>query len=258
MQDNYQVMTEFDQNTPTALVTGASRGIGKAIAKKLADMGFQIILTYVSRAADAVNVVENIERSGGKAKAFALNVGDREAIKDFFSAEIKGKLNLHVLVNNAGITHDGLLLRMTDENFDKVLNINLGGAFACTREAAKIMTRNRYGRIVNISSVVGQMGNAGQVNYSAAKAGLLGLTKSCAKELASRNITVNAIAPGFIETEMTATLDEKTREEYIRAIPLGRLGTAMDIAEVTAFLVSPAASYITGQTIAVNGGMFCY
>lgn len=251
-------MTEFDQDAPTALVTGASRGIGKAIAEKLASAGYQIILTYVSRPADAVNVVENIAKAGGKAKAFALNVGDREAIKDFFASEIKGKANLQVLVNNAGITQDGLLLRMSDENFDKVLNVNLGGAFACTREAAKIMTRNRFGRIVNISSVVGQMGNPGQANYSAAKAGLIGLTKSCAKELASRNITVNAIAPGFIKTEMTAALDEKTCEEYIKAIPLGRLGSVEDVAEAAAFLVSPAASYITGQTLAVNGGLFCY
>lgn len=250
-------MTEFDANAPTAVVTGASRGIGRAIAEKLASQGMQLVITYASRAADAVDVVESIERNGGKAKAFALDVGDRTAVKDFFATEIKGRVNLHSLVNNAGITHDGLMLRMSDENFDKVLNINLGGAFACTREAAKIMSRNKFGRIVNISSVVGQIGNPGQVNYSASKAGLIGLTKSCAKELASRNITVNAVAPGFIETEMTASLDEKLLASYLEAIPLGRLGTVQDVADAVAFLLSPAASYITGQTLAVNGGMFC-
>lgn len=248
---------EFDANLPSALVTGASRGIGRAIAESLADKGYQVIITYVSRAEDAVNVVEDIAARGGRAKAFALNVADGKAVEDLFRTEIKNRLNLQALVNNAGITHDGLLLRMSEEAFDKVLDVNLRGAFLCTREAAKIMTKQRSGRIVNISSVVGQMGNPGQTNYSASKAGLIGLTKACAKELASRNITVNAVAPGFIESEMTAALDEKTREEYLAFIPLKRFGLTRDVANTVAFLLSDSASYITGQVIAVNGGMYC-
>ena len=162
-----------------------------------------------------------------------------------------------MLVNNAGITKDGFLVRMKDDDFDRVITINLRGAFICTREAAKIMTKARHGRIVNISSVVGQMGNAGQANYSAAKAGLLGLTKSCAKELAARQITVNAVAPGFIETDMTAALSDDVRASYEAAIPLKRMGTAQEIADAVAFLASDKAAYITGQVLAVNGGMYC-
>ena len=162
-----------------------------------------------------------------------------------------------MLVNNAGITKDGFLVRMKDEDFDKVLAVNLRGAFVCTREAAKIMSRNRKGRIINISSVVGQMGNAGQINYASAKAGLLGLTKSCAKELASRQITVNAVAPGFIETDMTANLNDDVRANYVESIPLKRMGEAQDVAEAVAFLASDRAAYITGQVLAVNGGMYC-
>ena len=162
-----------------------------------------------------------------------------------------------MLVNNAGITKDGFLVRMKDDDFDRVITINLRGAFICTREAAKIMTKARHGRIVNISSVVGQMGNAGQANYSAAKAGLLGLTKSCAKELAARQITVNAVAPGFIETDMTAALSDEVRASYEAAIPLKRMGTAQEIADAVAFLASDRAAYITGQVLAVNGGMYC-
>lgn len=250
-------MNEFDANLPSALVTGGSRGIGRAIAEHLAANGYQVVITYVSRAEDAVNVVESIAARGGRAKAFALNVADGRAVEDLFATEIKNRLNLQALVNNAGITQDGLLLRMSEEAFDKVLDVNLRGAFLCSREAAKIMTRQRSGRIVNISSVVGQMGNPGQVNYSASKAGLIGMTKACAKELASRNITVNAVAPGFIESEMTAALDEKTREAYLAYIPLKRFGVAQDVANTVAFLLSDAASYITGQVIAVNGGMYC-
>ena len=162
-----------------------------------------------------------------------------------------------MLVNNAGITKDGFLVRMKDEDFDKVLAVNLRGAFVCTREAAKIMSKRRKGRIINISSVVGQMGNAGQINYASAKAGLLGLTKSCAKELASRQITVNAVAPGFIETDMTAALNDEVRASYVESIPLKRMGVAQDVAEAAAFLASDKAGYITGQVLAVNGGMYC-
>ncbi len=243
--------------TPTALVTGGSRGIGRAIAHTLARDGFQVFLTYASRPAEAEKTVAEIAAAGGRARAFALNVGDSTAVADFFAEKIKGKANLAVLVNNAGITKDGFLVRMKDEDFDRVLAVNLRGAFVCSREAAKIMSRNRSGRIINIASVVGQMGNAGQANYVAAKAGMIGLTKSCAKELAARRITVNAVAPGFIETDMTAALPDETRASYVESIPLKRMGLPQDVAEAVAFLASDKASYITGQVLAVNGGMYC-
>lgn len=243
--------------TPTALVTGGSRGIGKAVALTLAHAGWQIYLTYVSKPSEAEAVVHEITTNGGQATAFPLNVGDAAAITAFFAEHIKDKVDLSVLVNNAGITKDGFLVRMKDDDFDAVLNVNLRGAFLCMREAAKIMSRQRHGRIVNISSVVGQMGNACQVNYAAAKAGILGITKSAAKELASRNITVNAVAPGFIETDMTATLPDEVKKSYAEAIPLQKLGTAQDVAEAVAFLASDKAGYITGQVLAVNGGMYC-
>ncbi|MDO5483704.1 MAG: 3-oxoacyl-[acyl-carrier-protein] reductase [Desulfovibrionaceae bacterium] len=250
-------MTTAQCSQPTALVTGGSRGIGRAIAGCLARDGFQVYLTYVSRPEEAEQTVASIVAAGGQARAFALNVGDGAAVTDFFAKEIKDKVNLAVLVNNAGITRDGFLVRMKDDDFDAVLGVNLRGAFICTREAAKIMSKKRFGRIINISSVVGQMGNAGQANYASAKAALLGLTKSCAKELASRQITVNAVAPGFIETDMTAGLTEAVREAYMEAIPLKRLGAAADVAEAVAFLASDRAAYITGQVLAVNGGMYC-
>lgn len=241
----------------TALVTGGSRGIGKTVAQTLAAQGLQVYLTYVSKPEEAEAVAEDIRKAGGAARAFCLNVSNSEAVTRFFADEIKDKVDLTVLVNNAGITKDGFLIRMKDEDFDNVLGVNLRGAFVCLREAAKIMSRQRHGRIVSISSVVGQMGNAGQVNYSAAKAGLHGLTKSAAKELAGRNITVNAVAPGFIETDMTANLPEDVRKVYEDAIPLKRMGSAQDVADAVAFLVSDKAGYITGQILAVNGGMYC-
>ena len=250
-------MSNLDSTTPTALVTGGSRGIGRAVALTLARDGYQVILTYVSRPEEADKTVAEIEAAGGRVLALPLNVGDGEAVAAFFAEHIKGKVNLAVLVNNAGITKDGFLVRMKDDDFDRVITINLRGAFICTREAAKIMTKARHGRIVNISSVVGQMGNAGQANYSAAKAGLLGLTKSCAKELAARQITVNAVAPGFIETDMTAALSDDVRASYEAAIPLKRMGPAQEIADAVAFLASDKAAYITGQVLAVNGGMYC-
>ncbi len=240
----------------TALVTGGSRGIGKAIALELAAAGYQVYLTYVSKPELAQAVVESIEKDGGKATAFALNVGDTEAVAAFYAEHVKDKVLLDVLVNNAGITRDGLLMRMKDEDFDAVLGVNLRGAFACMREAAKIMSRQRRGRIVNMASVVGQAGNPGQANYVSAKAGLIGLTKSVALELASRGVTVNAVAPGFIETDMTATLTEQQREAFTARIPLKRLGSPQDVAHAVAFLASPGAAYITGQVIAVNGGLY--
>lgn len=242
--------------TSTALVTGGSRGIGKAIAKTLAKQGFQVYLTYVSKADEAARVVAEIEAEGGIARAFCLDISDSSAVEEFFVSEIKDKVLLSALVNNAGVTKDGLILRMKDDDWDKVLNVNLRGPFVCLREAAKIMTKQRAGRIVNIVSVVGQMGNAGQANYSAAKSGLIGLTKASAKELASRNITVNAVAPGFIQTDMTDALSEEIRNSYMAQIPLRRFGSADDVAEAVAFLASDKAGYITGQVLAVNGGMY--
>ena len=241
----------------TALVTGGSRGIGRAVAHTLAAAGHQVFLTYVSKPEDAEQTVRAITERGGRARAFRMDVGDSDAVSAFFRDEVRDKVELAVLVNNAGITKDGLMLRMKDEDFDRVLGVNLRGAFLCLREAAKIMSKQRHGRIVNISSVVGQMGNAGQINYSAAKAGLIGLTKSAARELAPRSITVNAVAPGFIETDMTAALSDESRDAYAKAIPLGRLGSAQDVADAVAFLASDKASYITGQILAVNGGLYC-
>lgn len=240
----------------TALVTGGSRGIGKACAKKLASDGFEVIITYVSRPDGAEQVCAEIEAAGGKARSFKLDSSDREAVTSFFKEEVKGKVKLDVLVNNGGITKDGLMVRMKDADWDRVLDVNLTGAFTCLREAAKIMMKQRYGRIINISSVVAQAGNAGQANYVSAKAGLIGLTKASAIELAPRGVTVNAVAPGFIATDMTAELPEKLVTQMMEAIPLKKLGTSEDIANAVSFLASEDSGYITGQTLAVNGGMY--
>jgi 3-oxoacyl-[acyl-carrier protein] reductase len=240
----------------TAIVTGGSRGIGAAVAKRLAADGYLVYLTYVSKPQDAEAVVAEIEAGGGKARAFWANVANSESVTAFFQDEIKDKVRLDVLVNNAGITKDGLMIRMKDEDFDRVIAVNLRGAFVCTREAAKIMTKQRSGRIVNIASVVGQAGNAGQANYVASKAGLIGLTKTTALELASRGITANAVAPGFIDTDMTSELPEQARAKFLEQVPLKRMGAPEDIAAAVSFLASEAAAYITGQVLAVNGGMY--
>jgi 3-oxoacyl-[acyl-carrier protein] reductase len=238
-----------------AVITGASRGIGRSIALILAGEGAKIVAS-ARNSAELEKLVAEISEKGGKAIAVAGDVAVTADADRLVDAAVAAYGRLDILVNNAGITRDGLLLRMKDEDWDAVLNVNLKGAFLCTRAAAKVMSKQRYGRIINISSVVGEMGNAGQANYCASKAGLLGLTKSVARELARRNVTVNAVTPGFIVTDMTEALPEKTREELASQIPLGRLGDAEDIAHAVLFLASDRAGYVTGQVLGVNGGMY--
>ncbi|BCS53924.1 beta-ketoacyl-ACP reductase [Geobacter sp. SVR] len=238
-----------------ALVTGASRGIGQAVALKLAAEGAFVIATATSESG-AAGTVEAIIAQGGAGRAEKLDVASAAEVEALFKKIVTDFGRIDILVNNAGITRDGLLMRMKEEDWDAVLDTNLKGAFLCTREASKVMTKARYGRIVNISSVVGEMGNPGQVNYCASKAGMFGMTKSAARELAKRNVTVNAVAPGFIETDMTAELPEKVRESLLQQIPLERFGATEDIANAVFYLVSPLSSYVTGQILSVNGGMY--
>ena len=239
----------------TALVTGGSRGIGAAVAARLARDGFDVVLTYVSKPEAAAAVVASITAAGGSARALALDTGEPAAVTAFFAEHLKAA-DLHVLVNNAGITRDGLLVRMKDEDFAAVIRINLTGAFTCLREAAKIMMKRRSGRIINITSVVGQAGNAGQANYAAAKAGLIGLTKSAALELISRGITVNAVAPGFVETDMTALLPDAVKASFADRIPAKRACAPGEIAAAVGYLASDEAAYVTGQVLGINGGMY--
>lgn len=239
----------------TALVTGGSRGIGRAIALKLAELGANIVVNYRSSANAVEETVKDIESKGTKAIAVQGDVSSFTDAEKIIKTAVNEFGTLDILVNNAGITADGLLMRMKEEDFDKVIEVNLKGAFNCIRHASSIMVKQRAGKIINISSVVGITGNAGQANYAAAKAGIIGLTKSAAKELASRGINVNAVAPGFIETDMTDALSEKVREGALGNIPLKRFGKAEDVAEVVAFLSSDNSSYITGQVINVDGGM---
>ena len=238
-----------------AAITGASRGIGRSIALFLAGEGAKVVAS-ARNSAELEKLVAEIKEKGGEAIAVAGDVAVTADADRLVDAAVAAYGRLDILVNNAGITRDGLLLRMKDEDWDAVLNVNLKGAFLCTRAAAKVMSKQRYGRIINISSVVGEMGNAGQANYCASKAGLLGLTKAVARELARRNVTVNAVTPGFIVTDMTEALPEKTREELAAQIPLGRLGDAEDIAHAVLFLASDGAGYVTGQVLGVNGGMY--
>ncbi len=236
-----------------ALITGASRGIGKEIAIELSKLGAEVFINYSSSDEKAEEVVNLIKNSGGKAHKLKFDVSKEDAVSKAFEEIIKINGSIDILVNNAGITRDGLLMRMKSEQWDDVLNTNLKGVFLCTKYASKFMMKKRSGNIINISSIVGLIGNPGQANYSAAKAGVIGFTKSCAKEFASRGITVNAIAPGFIETDMTQKLNT---EDIIKSIPLGKLGNTKQIASLVAFLVSSdSGNYITGQTISVDGGM---
>jgi 3-oxoacyl-[acyl-carrier protein] reductase len=238
-----------------ALVTGASQGIGKACALELARAGATVALAARNQA-KLDEAVAEIEAFGGKAAAFSLDVSSEESIKSGAKAVLERFAKVEILVNNAGITRDGLAMAMKRADWDDVLATNLTGAFLLTQAVLRPMLKNRWGRIVNISSVVGRTGQAGQVNYAASKAGLIGFTRSLAREVASRGITVNAVAPGYIETPMTAVLDPKLRESMLASIPLGRVGTDVEIAQAVAFLVSGSASYITGHCLDVNGGMF--
>lgn len=240
----------------TAIVTGASRGIGRSIALALADQGVNVAVNYSGSEARAAEVVSEIRAKGVEAMAVQANVGKSAEAEAMVKQVIEAWGRIDILVNNAGITRDNLIMRMKEEEFDQVIETNLKGVFNCLKAVTRPMMKQRSGRIINISSVVGALGNAGQANYVASKAGVIGLTKSAARELASRGITVNAVAPGFIDTDMTKELPEDMRGKLLADIPLGRLGQPDEIAGVVVFLVSRAASYMTGQTLHVDGGMY--
>ncbi|WP_274361518.1 3-oxoacyl-[acyl-carrier-protein] reductase [Paenibacillus thermotolerans] len=240
----------------TALVTGASRGIGRAIALELAGAGADVAVNYAGNEAAAQEVVAAIEAMGRKAFAIKANVGDAAQVDDMVSVTLERFGKIDILVNNAGITRDNLLMRMKEEEFDDVINTNLKGVFNCIKAVTRPMMKQRGGRIINISSVVGALGNAGQANYVAAKAGVIGMTKSVARELASRNITVNAVAPGFIETDMTDKLTQEMKDAMLKQIPLAAFGKPESVAKAVRFLASEDAAYMTGQTLHVDGGMY--
>ncbi len=238
----------------TALVTGGARGIGKSIARKLAARGAAVVISdLLSDTAGAA--AEEFKSAGFTALALAGDVSSADSVEETVNKTVETFGSVDILVNNAGITKDGLLLRMSEGDWDRVMAVNLKGVFLATKAASRVMAQKRWGRIVNISSVVGLMGNAGQANYAASKAGVIGFTKACAKELAGRNITVNAVAPGFIQTEMTEKLPERAKEVFLSSIPLGRAGTAEDVASAVGFFVSEEAGYITGQVLQIDGGL---
>jgi 3-oxoacyl-[acyl-carrier protein] reductase len=239
----------------TAVVTGGSRGIGRAVCLELAKGGANVVLCYAGNESAAAETVSACEALGAKALSVKCDVADSAQVKKLMDEAIKAFGRIDILVNNAGITRDGLLMMMKEEDFDAVLSANLKGTFLCMKAVSRAMMKQRYGRIVNLSSVVGLRGNAGQVNYAASKAGVIGMTKSLAKELASRGVTVNAVAPGFIDTDMTAAMPEAAKTATLASIPMQRLGAPEDIAKAVAFLASDDAAYITGQVLAVDGGM---
>ncbi len=239
-----------------AVVTGGSRGIGRAICLRLASMGALVYVNYVSRSSAAEETVTLIQQTGGKAEILCFDVAESAAVQNSFKKVIKEAGAIDILVNNAGITRDGLMARMKEDDWDAVLDTNLKGAFLCAKAASREMMKKKWGRIVNIASVSGFAGNPGQVNYSAAKAGMIGLTKAMAREYASRNITVNSVAPGYIATEMTDLLSDEVREQIQKEIPLASFGKVEDVAAAVAYLVSDDGCYITGQTLHINGGMY--
>ncbi|MFQ3630083.1 3-oxoacyl-[acyl-carrier-protein] reductase [Roseiflexus sp.] len=238
-----------------AVVTGGSRGIGRAISTTLAAAGATVVVNYQRNAAAAEETVAAITAADGAAIGIQADVSVAEDVERLFKTVIERYGTIDILVNNAGITRDTLLLRMKEDDFDAVIDTNLRGVYLCTKAALRPMTKARSGRIINITSVVGLIGNAGQSNYAAAKAGIIGFTRAVAREMASRSITVNAVAPGYIETELTAGLGDQVRSAILEAIPLGRLGTPQDVANLVCFLASDAAAYITGQTLTIDGGM---
>jgi 3-oxoacyl-[acyl-carrier protein] reductase len=239
-----------------ALVTGGSRGIGRAIACRLAQAGASVVITYAQQAAQAEETLERIRREGGTASAEQFDVGDPEATRAAMDRIVDREKRLDILVNNAGVAVDGLVVRLREEDWERALRVNLTGVFHCTRAALRTMMRARYGRIVNLTSVVAAMGNTGQAAYAAAKAGVIGFTRSMAREVSSRGITVNAVAPGFIETDMTGGLDEAQRGFYASVIPAGRMGRPEEIASAIEYLASPDAAYVTGHVLHVNGGLY--
>lgn len=248
-------MTEATHK-PAALVTGASRGIGAVIAERLAADGFHVLVNYSSNETRAREVVDRIVAKGGSASLLQFDVAQSAQVDAAFEQIAERHKTLAVLVNNAGITIDGLLLRLKDEDLDRTLNVDLKGAIYCTRAAAKMMMRARSGSVIHISSVIGEMGNAGQSAYAAAKSGLIGFSKSVAREIASRGVRVNVVTPGFITTDMTSALTEAQKESILRSIPVGFLGEPADVAAAVSFLASPGSRYVTGQVLGVNGGMY--
>ncbi len=255
MEEEKTLTADKELAGKVALVTGAGRGIGRAIACRLADLGAMVLVNYNGSEERALEVVAGIEAAGGAARAVGCDVSDFAACGQMVEGIIADYGHVDILVNNAGVARDNLVARMSEEDYDYVLNINLKGAFHTIRHLTRYFLKQKKGKIINITSVSGVLGNAGQANYAASKAGLIGLTKSVAKELAARNICVNAVAPGFIETEMTQALPERTREAAVSSIPMGRMGRPSDVAELVAFLAGDRSDYITGQVICVDGGM---
>ena len=247
---------KIDLSNKIAVVTGASRGIGRQVAKDLASYGATVVANYPNINDSAEQTVEEIEKSGGTAVMTEFDVSDFDAVQEGIGSVIDKFGGVDILINNAGITRDGLFLRMKEEDWDIVFAVNLKGVFNCTKAVVRSMSKQKYGRIINIASVVGEMGNAGQLNYSSTKAGVIGFTKSAAKEFGSRGITVNAISPGFIQTDITQDIPEEYKQKYMESIPLGRFGETTDISNVISFLVSDNASYITGEIVRVNGGLY--